>query len=442
MLKIRTAALVIFIAGLALGYFAFANVINPSWFLGNFGYRLGLDLQGGSHLVYKADVSGVVFGEVRESMEGLRDVIERRINAFGVAEPLVQVERSAGEERLIVELAGVFNIDEAVKLIGQTPYLEFKTERREEERDIILDAQSKGQRLNEDPYFISTILTGRYLKKSTLDFNPSTGEPSVLLEFDEEGGRFFAEITRENVGRRVAIFLDGQPISIPVVNEEIASGSAQISGQFTPDEAKALVRRLNSGALPVPIQLLSQQSVGPVLGAEVFRRGIGSAIYGILAVLIFLVLRYRLPGLISVLSLGFYIVLVLSVFKLLPVTLTAAGIAGFILSVGMAVDANILIFERMKEETRWGRDIESALGEGFRRALPSIRDSNISTLITASILYWFGASIVRGFALTLGLGVLASIFSALVVARTFLLAFDFYRGKSAGFLYGVGGAQK
>ena len=153
-------------------------------------------------------------------------------------------------------------------------------------------------------------------------------------------------------------------------------------------------------------------------------------------------MRYRLPGLISVLSLGFYIVLVLSVFKLLPVTLTAAGIAGFILSVGMAVDANILIFERMKEETRWGRDIESALGEGFRRAWPSIRDSNISTLITASILYWFGASIVRGFALTLGLGVLASIFSALVVARTFLLAFDFYRGKSAGFLYGVGGAQK
>ncbi|MBI5787012.1 MAG: protein translocase subunit SecD, partial [Candidatus Niyogibacteria bacterium] len=224
MFKIRVAAFAVFIAGLALGYFAFANFINPAWFLGGAGYRLGLDLQGGSHLVYSADVSGVSSDQVKESMEGLRDVIERRVNAFGVAEPVVQVESSGSEERLIVELAGVFNVDEAVRLIGQTPYLEFKTERSEGERDSIVEAQQKGGRLTEDPYFIPTALTGRYLEKSILDFSSSTNEPSVLLEFNEEGGRLFAELTRENVGKRIAIYLDGEPISIPVVNEEVSSG--------------------------------------------------------------------------------------------------------------------------------------------------------------------------------------------------------------------------
>lgn len=436
-LKIRSYALVIFLAGLALGYFAFANFVNPAWVWGSVGYRLGLDLQGGSHLVYKADVSGVASGEVRDSMEGLRDVIERRVNAFGVTEPIVQVQRASGEERLIVELAGVFNIDDAVRLIGQTPYLEFKTERSESERNAILEAQPKGERLSEDPYFIPTALTGRFLQKSILDFNSSTGEPIVLLEFNDEGGRLFAEMTGQNVGKRIAIYLDGEPISVPVVQQEISSGRAQITGQFQADEAKTLVRRLNSGALPVPIELISQQSVGPTLGREAFESGLLAGIYGILAVSLFLLLRYRLPGLVAVLGLGFYVFLVLAVFKLLPVTLTAAGIAGFLLSVGMAVDANILIFERMREEARWGRDLETALGEGFRRAWPSIRDSNISTLITASILYWFGTSIVRGFALTLGLGVLASILTALVVSRTFLLAAGLRHWKSAPFLYGV-----
>lgn len=437
MLKIRSYALVIFLAGLALGYFALVNFVNPAWFLGATQYRLGLDLQGGSHLVYIADVSVLDSSEVRDSMEGLRDVIERRVNAFGVTEPIVQVQRSGGEERLIVELAGVFNIDDAVRLIGQTPYLDFRTERPESERNAILEAQQKGERLTEDPYFLATALTGRFLQKSALDFDSSTGEPIVLLEFNDEGGKLFAEMTGQNIGKRIAIYLDGQPISVPVVQQEIASGRAQITGQFQPDEAKTLVRRLNSGALPVPIELISQQSVGPTLGREAYDRGLLAGIYGILAVSVFLLLRYRLPGLVAVLSIGFYVVLILTIFKLLPVTLTAAGIAGFLLSVGMAVDANILIFERMREEVRWGRDLESALGEGFRRAWPSIRDSNISTLITASILYWFSTSIVRGFALTLGLGVLSSIFSALVVSRTFLLAAGLRHLKSAPLFYGV-----
>lgn len=437
MLKIRLVALFLVLLGLAFGYFAGANFVRPDWFLGNVGYRLGLDLRGGAHLVYEADVSAIPSFEVSESMEGLRDVIERRVNAFGVAEPVVQAQRSGDSNRLIVELAGIFDTDQAIALIGQTPFLEFKTERPEKEREKILSKIEAGEEILEDPYFVSSELTGRFLKKAILDFDPTTAEPAILLEFNEEGTQIFSRITKENVGRRVAIYLDGFPISIPVVQQEIASGNAQITGQFTPQEARELVRNLNSGALPLPIRLISQQSVGASLGAESFERGIIAGGYGILAVALFLAFRYRLPGLIAVFSLIFYIFLVLSVFKILPVTLTAAGIAGFILSVGMAVDANILIFERMREETKWGAGLDDALGGGFKRAWPSIRDSNISTIITSVILYWFGTSIVRGFALTLGIGVLASMFSALVVTRAFLLAVGLRNIKMSAVLYGA-----
>ncbi|MEK7567009.1 MAG: protein translocase subunit SecD [Patescibacteria group bacterium] len=437
MLKIRLTALFLILIGLMLGYFAGANFVRPDWFLGGISYRLGLDLRGGSHLVYQADVSEIDSSEISESMEGLRDVIERRVNAFGVTEPVVQVQKSGGESRLIVELAGVFDAEEAIKMIGQTPYLEFKTIRPEKERDVIIAAQEKRERVLEDPYFIPSELTGRFLKKSVLNFDLTTNEPVVLLEFNEEGAKIFGQITKENVGKQVAIYLDGLPISAPVVQQEIDSGSAQITGKFTPDEARALVRRLNSGALPVPIRLIAQQSVGASLGSESLVRGIIAGIYGILAVALFLIVRYRFPGLIAVFGLAFYVLLVLSVFKILPVTLTAAGIAGFLLSVGMAVDANILIFERMREEVRWGADIEHALETGFKRAWPSIRDSNISTLITSTILYWFGTSIIRGFALTLGIGVLASIFSALVATKFFIMAAGLRRNRFSFILYGA-----
>lgn len=425
MQRTRLYALALFLTGAVLAYFAGANIFNPDGFLGYIGYRLGLDLQGGAHLVYRADVSTIDVGRISESMNGLRDVIERRINIFGVTEPIVQTQKSGDEHRLIVELAGVFDINQAIQMIGQTPYLEFKTERPASEQEAI------------DPYFLSSALTGRFLNKAILDFNPTTGEPAVILEFNKEGSDIFASLTRKNIGKRIAIYLDGLPISIPVVQEEISSGRAQITGQFTPDEARTLTRRLNSGALPVGIELISQQRVGPSLGELSFNQGLWAGIYGILAVVLFLIIRYRLPGLVAVASLAFYIALVLAVFKLLPVTLTAAGIAGFLLSVGMAVDANILIFERMREEARRGKELEAALSEGFGRAWPSIRDSNTSTFITSVILYWFGTSIIRGFALTLGIGVLASILAALVVSKTFLLAAGFRQNRLSAFFYGA-----
>jgi preprotein translocase subunit SecD len=437
MTKIRFTALFIFLIGLGLAYFAGANVFNPNGFLGNVGYRLGLDLKGGSHLVYEADVSGIEKDKISESMAGLRDVLERRINIFGVTEPLVQIQQSGGNQRLVVELAGIFDIGEAIKLIGQTPYLEFKTERPEAEQKAILEAQKSKKMISEDPYFISSALTGRFLKNALLDFNSSTGEPTIILEFNEEGEKIFGDITRENVGKRIAIYLDGMAISAPVVREEIKSGKAQISGRFTPDEARTLVRSFNSGALPVPIRLVSQQNIGASLGEKSFNQGLSAGLYGILAVVLFLILRYRLAGFTAVLSLVFYAVLVLAVFKLLPVTLTAAGIAGFLLSVGMAVDANILIFERMREEAGKGKNIEDSLTEGFQRAWPSIRDSNASTLITSAILYWFGTGVIRGFALTLGIGVLASIFSALIVSKTFLKALGIRRSAFSRLIYGV-----
>lgn len=429
MVKTRLLAIFILLMGALLGYFIAAPYLNPGGVFDRFPFRLGLDLKGGVHLVYKADTSSLASGDIGEAMAGLRDVIERRVNFFGVTEPVVQVEQIGSglnplgkEQRLIVELPGITNLDEAIKLIGATPYLEFKTERPEAERDEILAAQKNNQMMNEDPYFVSTQLTGRYLKKAILNFDRTTYAPSILLEFNDEGGKLFAQITKENVGKRVAIYLDGAPISVPVVREEITNGNAQITGDFKPEEAKELVRNLNSGALPIPITLISQQSIGATLGGITLNRGLWAGIIGILAVAVFLIMWYRLPGLIAVFALCIYIVLVLLLFKLIPVTLTAAGIAGFILSVGMAVDANILIFERMKEEARAGKTFQTAMEEGFRRAWPSIRDSNISSIITCVILYWMGTSMVKGFALTLGIGVLASMFSAITISRTFLLA--------------------
>ncbi len=406
--------------------------------LAKYNFKLGLDLSGGTHLVYKADVTEVGQNDIKSSMESLRDVIERRVNIFGVSEPIVQVQNAGftgdGEERLIVDLPGVTNVGEAVKMIGQTPVLEFRTENPK------FDSTKEGaENATYDDVYTKTELTGRFLDKATLEFDQTTGEPIVSLVFDDEGSKLFEKITSENIGKTVAIFLDGMPISVPLVNEAISGGKAQISGNFTGTEAKILVGRLNSGALPVPISLISTQTIGPSLGDEATSAGINAAIIGLLAIAIFLLFWYRLPGLVAVLALSMYIVIILSLFKLIPVTLTAAGIAGFIISIGIAVDANVLIFERMKEELGQGDDVSESIAHGFKRAWYSVRDSNISSIITAIILFWFGTSLIKGFALTFLIGVVVSMISAITITRLFLYSLNLKkRNGFINFLFGSG----
>ncbi len=398
-------------------------------------FKLGLDLQGGTHLVYQADLSNIEAGDYMDSMQGVRDVIERRVNLFGVTEPVVQINKAGSHYRLIVELAGVKDVHQAIEMIGQTPSLDFRKERNPKETENILAdlkaiqekinqgielSQDEKSKLLEDPYFQPTNLTGRYLKGAQLGFSQQTYQSQVNLQFNDEGSKIFEELTKNNVGKRLAIYLDGAPISAPVVQEMISGGKAQITGNFTLAEAKELVQRLNAGALPVPINLINQQTIGASLGHLSLEQSLRAALWGFLAILFFIILYYRLPGLIASLALLIYIALVLALFKLIPVTLTLAGIAGFILSIGMAVDANVLIFERLKEEFKSGKSLGGSIDEGFKRAWPAIRDGNISTIITCLILYIFATGLVKGFALTLGIGVLVSMLSAIVVTKSFL----------------------
>lgn len=387
---------------------------------GKFPFRFGLDLVGGTELIYRADTSNVE--NIPDAMESLKEVIERRVNIFGVSEPLVQTE-TAGlvsgnkDERLIVELPGVTDIQVAVDLIGKTPILEFRLAR--DNAKEILDANPNA---SVNDVFDATGLSGRYLSRARVEFDPTSGAPLVGLEFNKEGGELFAKITREHTGQVLAIVLDGTVISAPVIMDEITDGVAQITGSFTPVEAKELVRNLNYGALPVPIELATSKTVGATLGEQALHDGVKAGIIGFVLLSIFMILWYRLPGLIASIALVSYAILSLAIFKLVPVTLTAAGLAGVILSIGMAVDANVLIFERTKEELKNGKNIYDSLHEGFARAWLSIRDSNISSIITAFILFWLGTSAVKGFALTLGIGVLVSMFTAITVSRTLLLA--------------------
>ncbi|MFA5126484.1 MAG: protein translocase subunit SecD [Patescibacteria group bacterium] len=487
---------------------------NNNWFR-QFKIHLGLDLQGGTHLVYQADVSQVPDNERRDRVEALRDVIERRVNAYGVSEPVVQTNYSGDNYRIIVELAGVTDVNQAISIIDKTPLLEFKTQGqapidnndqnavRDKANDILQrvlkgeDFAELAKQYSEDPvsaaqggdlpwvtkgkfvpefdtaifdqlktgevdkqlvesqfgYHIikkieertndsgekevhaahilikkidadmvweDTSLSGRNIKKAELSFDQNTQEPLVLINFDDQGKEIFADLTTANVGKPIAIFLDGVLRSEPVVQEAITDGSAQISGKFTIKEAKQLVKDLNLGALPVPIKLVTQQTVGPTLGQVSLDKSLIAGIIGFLAAALFMLILYRLPGILAVVALGLYTILSLSIFEIIPVTMTMAGIAGFILSIGMAVDANILIFERTKEELYKGKTLWTAIEEGFSRAWPSIRDSNVSSIITCIILAWFGTSIIRGFAITLGIGILVSMFSAITVTRTFL----------------------
>lgn len=417
---------IILISAIVLGLFDYGQFnFLPNWFKKPF--RLGLDLSGGTRLIYEADLSQIEVKDRDSAMNGLRDVIERRVNLFGVSEPRVEVVKVGDDYRLNVELAGIKDIATAIQMIGQTPYLEFREERSKEETEKILEEQKNNNTdyAFVDPYFVPSqpLLTGKYLKTARLDFNPRTYEPMVSLEFNDEGTKIFAELTKKNVGKILAIYLDGQPISLPVVQEEIDSGQAQITGKFTAEEAKKLVENLNAGALPVPIKLISQQSVGATQGEFFLNLSIKAGFIGLIVIIVFMILMYGFLGFVASVALIIYTIINLAIYKAIPVTLTLSGIAGFILSVGMAVDANILIFERYKEEIKRGLEKKRALAEGFRRAWPSIRDSNISSIITCLVLYNFTSSMIKGFALTLLIGVLVSMFSAVVLTRSFLKVF-------------------
>ncbi|HEY4513821.1 MAG TPA: protein translocase subunit SecD [Candidatus Paceibacterota bacterium] len=442
MLARRIIALVILLAGAGVGWFLYSSQIS-----GWKPFRLGLDLSGGTQLVYRANFEAAPTDDVSGAMASLRDTIERRVNLFGVSEPIVQTERGgtlagAPEERLIVELPGITDTQQAITLIGQTPVLEFRLLKKDVEPP---PTGTPLQNMNE--FFEAPAVTGKHLTSSKIEFNQGVGgianEPVVALNFNSEGGKIFADLTRDNVGRYFGIFLDGIPISVPVIREAIPGGTAIISGNFTAEGARELARNLNYGALPVPIELIATQTVSGTLGGEAVGKGIAAGVWGIGAVALFMLLWYRLPGLLSVAALALYVIAVLALFKLIPVTLSAAGIAAFILSIGMAVDANILIFERTREELHGGKSIKDAIAEGFHRAWPSIRDSNISSMITAVILFWFGTSLIKGFALVFGLGVLVSMLTAITVSRTFLLALGI-EAKSGvvRFLFESGASRK
>jgi protein-export membrane protein SecD len=550
--KIRLSVLAIFLIALLAMALDFPQIIEKTGinlpdFL-NLPFHLGLDLQGGAHLIYEADISAIPAEDQSSSVEGVRDVIERRVNAFGVAEPIVQTTRTGESWRIIIELAGISDVNQAIAMIGETPLLEFKeinpnptvelteeqikeiedynaeaktraediltqvlepeadfatlaneysedpgnldrggdlgfasrgsfvpefeemcfdrlkpgetaTElvasqfgyhiiKKEEEqgegesyqvhcRHILIRAKSELDFISPDNEWLYTGLTGTQLKRAQIRFDPNTQAPEIGLEFNNEGKDLFAEITKRNVGKPVAIFLDGLPISVPTVQEPILDGSAVVTGKFTIQEAKLLAQRLNAGALPVPINLISQQTVGASLGNESVEKSLKAGLIGLIIVSLFMILYYRLPGITAVITLLFYGLIILAIFKLVPVTLTLAGIAGFILSLGMAVDANILIFERFKEELKQDKPLTLALDEGFKRAWPSIFDGNVSTLITCLILMGFTTSLVKGFAVTLSIGILVSMFSAMIVTRLILKIVTRFKAFDHLWLFGV-----
>jgi protein-export membrane protein SecD len=534
--KLLTKFSLVIALALAVGLISYPQALKfwPAAYdsLNELKINLGLDLQGGIHLEYKADTSQIDSAKVGDAMQAVQDVIERRVNAFGVAEPVIYTTKSGADNRLIVELAGVKDINQAKELIKETPFLEFKEEGPPDESAQIpqevldqLNAQKKQKaeeilrkalagedfaqlagENSEDPgskdngglyesipkgsfvpeyeavifdkglgdgeiypqlvetlygwhiikkisvegggegekftsaqilvakqinqstgtNWVTTGLSGKNLTDASADFqDQGLSEPVVSIKFDSEGTKLFAELTKKNLGKQLAIFLDGQIISAPTVQSEITNGQAVISGNFTIEEAKALAKRLNEGALPVPITLVSQQSVEASLGQVSLEKSLKAGMIGLIVVVIFMLIYYRFLGLVASFALLIYSGLIISIFKLSSfspwqITLTLPGIAGFILSIGMAVDANILIFERTREEIRRGRNILGALDEGFKRAWTSIRDGNVSSIITALILIEMGTGFVKGFAVTLVVGVLLSMFTAVTVTRTLL----------------------
>lgn len=397
-------------------------------------WKLGLDLVGGSYLVYEVDVSNISLLDRDSVINGLKDVIEKRVNLFGVAEPRITVSRAGDNYRLNVELAGIKDIKEAIKQIGETPFLQF-AEIKQGEVSTDSSATSTQKQLS------LTELDGRYIKGVQLTLS-NLGQPEVSIEFNDEGAKIFEAITARNIKKPLAIFLDGLSIIdtngdkiidqndmyAPIIQEKISGGRAQITGIRDAKEAQILVERFNAGALPAPIKLINQQTISASLGQDSLQKTVWAGIWGTLAVMLFMILYYHGLGFFASIALFIYIALCLSVFKVFSVTMTLAGIAGFVLSIGMAVDANVLIFERTKEEIKKGLEKTNAINEGFRRAWTSIRDSNFTTILTSFILYNFTSGFVKGFALTLLIGVIVSMFTAITVTRNLLKIF--YTKKS------------
>lgn len=388
-----------------------------------FKTQLGLDLKGGSHLVFNTDTSKVAKSDIEDALNSSKDIIEKRVNYFGVSEPTVQTLKSDNNYRIIVDLPGITNTSEAVRLIGETAQLSFKEEGVT--NDPKLATAPAIFRLTKE-----TGLTGKDIKKASVAFDSQTGKPEVKLDFTPEGTKKFADITTKNVGKPIGIFIDYFPISAPTVQQPILDGNAVITGTFTIDEAKKLAISINSGALPLPIVLIQEQSIGPTLGALEVKKSMYAGVIGLTMVMFFMTMYYRKLGLIACMALIIYGLISFAIFRAIPVVLTLPGVAGFILSIGMAVDSNILIFERIKEEMRKGRDFDIAIRIGFGRAIDAIKDANITTLIVAFILFnplnWdflpqFG--LVRGFALTLAIGVATSLFTGIVITRRLINIF-------------------
>lgn len=397
------------------------TLLRPLGLEQNVSFRRGLDLEGGTSITLRADMKEIASDQRKDALDSAKEVIERRINFFGVSEPVIQTSLVNNDYRVIVEIPGVTDVNQAVSLIGKTAQLSFWEEGASGSGKLASpSALPLGVAQVLGPNAHKTDLTGKDLKKAAVTFNQNTGEPQVQLTFTSSGTKKFADITTRNVGKIVGIVLDNTLIQAPRVNEPILAGTAEITGQFTIDQAKALQIQLNAGALPVSLSVLEQRTIGATLGDQTVHKSLIAGIIGFAVIVIFMVSLYGRLGVVASMALTVYTLITLAVFRLVPVTLTLAGIAGFILSIGIAVDANILIFERMREEMRKGKSEHASLDLGFSRAWASIRDSNIASLITSSVLMMFGTGIVRGFALTLAIGVLVSLFSAITVTRTLL----------------------
>lgn len=415
----------------------------------------GLDLQGGLQVLLEADVPADQEADFdAETMQAARVVVENRVNALGVSEPQVQLQ---GERRMIVELPGVKDPDQAIATLRETGLLEFI----EAGQDRLMEGQlvrtsldlPEGETIATtaritstgtatasyayDGKVYQTLMTGRHLKNAGVVTN-NMGQVEISFALTEEGTKIFKDYSLKHVGDVVAIVLDKRVLSAPVIREAITSGEGVISsgqkGGFPLESARSLAIQMKYGALPVPLQVIENRTIGPTLGADSVERSIKAGIIGLVIVLLFMLIYYRLPGFLADLALIMYALLNLALYKLVPVTLTLPAITGFILSTGMAVDANILVFERMKEELRAGKGLRTAMEAGFARAWTSIRDSNLSTLLTCLILFWFGsnfgASTVKGFAITLAIGVVVNLFTAITVTRTFIrFVFDLLADK-------------
>lgn len=394
---------------IACGFISFGYPI----FGKKFDLSLGLDLSGGSHLVFEADTSKLPAEKKEQAIKSLRNVIEKRVNLFGVSESNVQTSSFDGKDRVIVELPGINDPKEASSLIGQTAQLLF----------------AELKEATPLPEIIPTNLTGADLKSASTVFDRNTGNPSVSIEFTEEGSKKFEEITARLVGKPLAIFLDTEMVSAPNVNEKIVGGVAQISGGFTVEEANKLEVQLNAGALPVPVKLVEEKTVGATLGADSVSKSVKAGLVGLAMVMVFMILTYGKYGIVADIALIVFGIITMAIYRLVPITLTLPGIAGFLLSVGMAVDSNILIFERLKEEIK-SKPLTTALEVSFGRAWDSIRDANVATLVTAFILanpldwsFLHVSGPVRGFAITLALGIGISLFTGIVVSRNLLRLF-------------------